>query len=73
VIEKESSLLVASEATFREQFAIDVRTRCEVIGISAAKKTVELKNHATGAVTTELTTSSCSRPGRLRSVRPCRN
>jgi NADPH-dependent 2,4-dienoyl-CoA reductase/sulfur reductase-like enzyme/rhodanese-related sulfurtransferase len=53
VIEKESSLLVASEATFRQQFAIDVRTRCEVVGISAAKKTVELKNHATGAVTTE--------------------
>jgi NADPH-dependent 2,4-dienoyl-CoA reductase/sulfur reductase-like enzyme len=28
VIEKESSLLVATERTFREQFAIDVRTRC---------------------------------------------
>ena len=37
-IEKESSLLVATEQTFREQFAIDVRTRCEVIGISAAKE-----------------------------------
>jgi NADPH-dependent 2,4-dienoyl-CoA reductase/sulfur reductase-like enzyme/rhodanese-related sulfurtransferase len=53
VIEKESSLLVASESTFREQFAIDVRTRCEVVGISAAEKTVELKNHTTGAVSTE--------------------
>ncbi len=53
VIEKESSLLVATEATFREQFAVDVRTNCEVVGISAAKKTVELKNHATGKVTTE--------------------
>jgi len=53
VIEKEASLLVASEATFRGQFAVDCRTRCEVVGISAAKKTVELKNHATGAVTTE--------------------
>jgi NADPH-dependent 2,4-dienoyl-CoA reductase/sulfur reductase-like enzyme/rhodanese-related sulfurtransferase len=52
-IEKESSLLVATEQTFREQFAIDCRTRCEVVGISSAKKTVELKNHATGAVTTE--------------------
>ena len=52
-IEKESSLLVATEQTFCEQFAIDVRTRCEVVGISAAKKTVELKNHATGEVTTE--------------------
>jgi NADPH-dependent 2,4-dienoyl-CoA reductase/sulfur reductase-like enzyme/rhodanese-related sulfurtransferase len=53
VIEKESSLLVATEQTFRGQFAIDARTNCEVVGISAAKKTVELKNHATGAVTTE--------------------
>jgi NADPH-dependent 2,4-dienoyl-CoA reductase/sulfur reductase-like enzyme/rhodanese-related sulfurtransferase len=53
VIEKESSLLVATEQTFRTQFAIDCRTRCEVVGISAKKKTVELKNHATGAVTTE--------------------
>jgi NADPH-dependent 2,4-dienoyl-CoA reductase/sulfur reductase-like enzyme/rhodanese-related sulfurtransferase len=52
-IEKESSLLVATEQTFREQFAIDVRTRCEVVGISAANKTVELKNHVTGEVTTE--------------------
>jgi NADPH-dependent 2,4-dienoyl-CoA reductase/sulfur reductase-like enzyme/rhodanese-related sulfurtransferase len=52
-IEKESSLLVATEQTFREQFAIDCRTRCEVVGISSAKKTVELKNHATGEVTTE--------------------
>ncbi len=50
---KESSLLVATEQTFREQFAIDVRTRCEVVGISAAQKTVDLKNHVTGEVTTE--------------------
>jgi NADPH-dependent 2,4-dienoyl-CoA reductase/sulfur reductase-like enzyme/rhodanese-related sulfurtransferase len=53
VIEKESSLLVATEQTFREQFAIDVRTNCEVVGISVKKKTVELKNHVTGEVTTE--------------------
>jgi NADPH-dependent 2,4-dienoyl-CoA reductase/sulfur reductase-like enzyme/rhodanese-related sulfurtransferase len=52
-IEKESSLLVATEATFREQFAIDCRTRCEVVGISSEEKTVELKNHVTGEVTTE--------------------
>ena len=38
---------------FATQFAIDCRTRCEVIGISSAKRTVELKNHATGEVTTE--------------------
>jgi NADPH-dependent 2,4-dienoyl-CoA reductase/sulfur reductase-like enzyme/rhodanese-related sulfurtransferase len=52
-IEKESSLLVATEQTFRDQFAIDCRTRCEVVGISAPEKTVQLKNHATGEVTTE--------------------
>lgn len=52
-IEKESSLLVATEQTFRDQFAIDCRTRCEVIGISSEQKTVELKNHVTGEVTTE--------------------
>ena len=52
-IEQESSLLVATEQTFREQFAIDCRTRCEVVGISSQQKTVELKNHVTGEVTTE--------------------
>ena len=52
-IEKESSLLVATEQTFRGQFAVDCRTRCEVVGISPGKKTVDLKNHATGEVTTE--------------------
>jgi NADPH-dependent 2,4-dienoyl-CoA reductase/sulfur reductase-like enzyme/rhodanese-related sulfurtransferase len=53
VIEKESSLFVATEQTFHTLFAIDCRTRCEVVGISAKKKTVELKNHVTGEVTTE--------------------
>src|SRR5512136_1725164 len=53
VIEQESSLLVSTEQTFRSVFAIDCRTRCEVVGISPKKKTVELKNHATGEVTTE--------------------
>jgi len=52
-IEKESSLLVATEQTFRDQFAIDVRTRCEVVGVSAERKTVDLKNHVTGEITTE--------------------
>ena len=53
VIENESSLLVATEQMFRGMFAIDVRSRCEVVGISPKTKTVELKNHATGEVTTE--------------------
>ena len=53
VIPRESSLLVATEQTFREQFAIEVRTRCEAIAISPEKKTVDLRNLVTGEVTTE--------------------
>jgi NADPH-dependent 2,4-dienoyl-CoA reductase/sulfur reductase-like enzyme/rhodanese-related sulfurtransferase len=53
VIEKESSLLVANEQTFRTVFAIDVRTNCEAIAISPKKKTVDLRNVATSEVTTE--------------------
>lgn len=53
VIPRESSLLVADERVFREQFAIDVRTRCEAIAISPEKKTVDLRNVATGEVTVE--------------------
>ena len=44
---------MATEQTFREQFSIDVRTSCEVVGISAANKTVVLKNHTSGEETTE--------------------
>ncbi len=53
VIEKESSLLVASEQMFRVMFAIDVRTNCEAISISPKDKTVDLRNVKTGEVTTE--------------------
>jgi NADPH-dependent 2,4-dienoyl-CoA reductase/sulfur reductase-like enzyme/rhodanese-related sulfurtransferase len=53
VIEKESALFVVSEATFREQFDIDVRTQCEAVGINSEKKTVDLKDHKTGQITTE--------------------
>jgi len=52
-IEKESNLLVATEQTFLEKFSIDVRTNCEVVGISAAKKSVVLKNLVNGEETTE--------------------
>jgi NADPH-dependent 2,4-dienoyl-CoA reductase/sulfur reductase-like enzyme/rhodanese-related sulfurtransferase len=52
-IEKESSLLVATEQTFKAVFAIDCRTNCEVIGISPENKTVEMKNLMTGEVTKE--------------------
>ncbi len=53
VIPKESSLMVASEQYFRMNFAIDARTNCEAIGISAKEKTVDLRNVITGEVTTE--------------------
>ncbi len=53
VIEKESSLLVASEQFFRKAFAIDVRTNCEAVSISPEAKTVDLRNVTTGEVTTE--------------------
>jgi NADPH-dependent 2,4-dienoyl-CoA reductase/sulfur reductase-like enzyme/rhodanese-related sulfurtransferase len=53
VIEKESSLLVASEQLFREQFNIEVRTRCEAVDISPKEKTVTLRNVAIGELTTE--------------------
>jgi NADPH-dependent 2,4-dienoyl-CoA reductase/sulfur reductase-like enzyme/rhodanese-related sulfurtransferase len=53
VIPRESSLLVADEKVFREQFAIDVRTRCEAVKISPKEKTIDLKNIATGEVATE--------------------
>jgi NADPH-dependent 2,4-dienoyl-CoA reductase/sulfur reductase-like enzyme/rhodanese-related sulfurtransferase len=52
-IEQESSLLVATEQMFRGVFGIDCRTNCEAIAISPKKKTVDLRNVTTGAVTTE--------------------
>ena len=53
VIEKESSLIVATEQTFRDMFGITVRTGCEAVSIAPEKKAVELRNLATGEVTTE--------------------
>ena len=53
VIPRESSLLVADERVFREQFAIEVRTHCEAISISPENKTIDLRNVLTGEVTTE--------------------
>ncbi len=52
-IEKESSLLVSTEQRFREFFNVDCRPLCEVIGISKENKTVEIKNHRTGEITSE--------------------
>ena len=69
VIEKESSLLVANEQLFREQFAIDVRTNCEAIELSAKEKTVKLRDLTTGKVTTESYDKLVLSPGGV-SVRP---
>jgi len=69
VIPQESSLLVANVETFRTQFAIDVRTRCEAVGISPEKKTVELKNLETGEVTSESYDKLVLSPGAV-SVHP---
>jgi len=44
IIEKESSLLLASEQSFKTIFGIDCRTNCEVIGISAKNKSVQIQN-----------------------------
>jgi NADPH-dependent 2,4-dienoyl-CoA reductase/sulfur reductase-like enzyme/rhodanese-related sulfurtransferase len=52
-IDEESKLLVATEQMFKVIFNMDCRTNCEVVGISAKEKTVKLKNHLTGEVTTE--------------------
>ena len=52
-IDEESKLLVATEQMFKVIFNMDCRTNCEVVGIAAKEKTVKLKNHLTGEVTTE--------------------
>ena len=52
-IDEESKLLVATEQMFKVIFNMDCRTNCEVVGIAPKEKTVKLKNHLTGEVTTE--------------------
>ncbi len=53
VIPEESKLLVATEQMFRAVFGVEVRTNCEAISIAPDKKTVDLRDVATGKVTTE--------------------
>jgi len=69
VIAKESSLMVASEQTFRGVFGIDARTNCEAIAISRKEKTVQLRNVTTGEVTTESYDKLVLSPG-APSIRP---
>jgi len=69
VIEKESKLLLADANTFRAQFDVEVRTGCEAIKISPDKKTVDLREVATGKVTSEPYDKLVLSPG-APSVRP---
>jgi len=69
VIEKESSLLVASAAMFRDWFKVDARTGCEAVSISPGKKTIDLRDVATGEVATESYDKLVLSPGAA-SVRP---
>ena len=69
VIEKESSLLVATADTFRFMFNIDVRTNCEAVRILPDTRTIELRDVLTGEVTSESYDKLVLSPGAL-SVRP---
>jgi NADPH-dependent 2,4-dienoyl-CoA reductase/sulfur reductase-like enzyme/rhodanese-related sulfurtransferase len=69
VIPKEASLFVADVNMLRNWFAIDVRTGCEATRISPDAKTVELRDVATGSVTTETYDKLVLSPGAA-SIRP---
>jgi NADPH-dependent 2,4-dienoyl-CoA reductase/sulfur reductase-like enzyme/rhodanese-related sulfurtransferase len=53
VIEKESSLLVSNEMTFKLMFNIEVRTWCEAVDILPKEKCVKLRDVKTGEITTQ--------------------
>jgi NADPH-dependent 2,4-dienoyl-CoA reductase/sulfur reductase-like enzyme/rhodanese-related sulfurtransferase len=69
VIEKEASLLVASEQMFRERFVIDVRTGCEAVEILPKEKKVKLRDVKTGEVREEAYDKLVLSPGAV-SIRP---
>jgi len=69
VIEQESSLLVANEQLFRDQFNITVRTNCEAIEILPKEKTIKLRDVKTGEVTSHSYDKLVLSPGAV-SVRP---
>ena len=69
VIPEESSLLVATAEMFKAQFKVDARTMCEAVAIDPKKKTVDLKDHETGEVTTESYDKLVLSPG-APSIRP---
>lgn len=53
VIEEESKLLVTRKEALTDHFNIGVRTECELVGISPGQKTVELRDTATGELSSE--------------------
>jgi NADPH-dependent 2,4-dienoyl-CoA reductase/sulfur reductase-like enzyme/rhodanese-related sulfurtransferase len=69
VIERESALLVANEQVFRTQFSVDCRTLTEVVGVSAADRTVQLRDVTTGEVSEESYDALVLSPGAA-TVRP---
>ena len=69
VIPEESELLVATATTFQVLFKVDARVNCEAIAISPDQKTVDLKDHETGEVTTESYDKLVLSPG-APSIRP---
>jgi NADPH-dependent 2,4-dienoyl-CoA reductase/sulfur reductase-like enzyme/rhodanese-related sulfurtransferase len=69
VIEHESDLLVASPELFRGHFRVDCRTGCEAIGISPSEKTVQLRDVASGEVSSESYDKLVLSPGAA-SIRP---
>jgi NADPH-dependent 2,4-dienoyl-CoA reductase/sulfur reductase-like enzyme/rhodanese-related sulfurtransferase len=69
VIEHESDLLVASPELFRGHFRVDCRTGCEATGISPSEKTVQLRDVASGEVSSESYDKLVLSPGAA-SIRP---
>jgi NADPH-dependent 2,4-dienoyl-CoA reductase/sulfur reductase-like enzyme/rhodanese-related sulfurtransferase len=69
VIEQERDLLVANEQVFRSYFAVDCRPLTEAVAIDPAGRTVDLRDVATGVVSTESYDSLVLAPGAA-SVRP---
>ncbi len=69
VIEHESDLLVASPELFRGHFRVDCRTGSEAIGISPSEKTVQLRDVASGEVSSESYDKLVLSPGAA-SIRP---
>ena len=69
VIERESSLLVASVQLFRTNFNIEARVNCEAISIDRQAKTVALRDVKTGEVANESYDKLVLAPGAA-SVRP---